>query len=197
MPRRSAVEAVAQAKAINEVSALVPAPSTVLAHSPDQTTLTDEQCVWLSFRAQCKTDDQATRKLNSYLALEESITKEVVAGWYQQPAFADLAVGVIGTDPIMGFQRLSETLFPAAYRALRSLLTGGSAQGQAKGLELLFKLNGMLIDRVKTDAPDTITSFTNALVKLQEVGVVEVYRGPKTGPIEDGEYTDVSDSGAD
>lgn len=147
------------------------------------------QALWLSHRAQSIDDDHATYLMNRQLEGEhkpkspddvyEPLSKEEVDGWWQSDNFNNLAAGVISTPSVAAFLRIADTLFPTAYRALHNLLSSKNANANARGLELLFRLHGMLIDRVQHDAPEAIESIADSLRELKDVVTMEVYAAPR------------------
>lgn len=158
------------------------------------------QAQWLSHRQQSSSDAHATQLLNTELGLDPPLTKEIIDEWWRSDNFCSLAAGVISTPSVPAFLRIADTLFPTAYRALNNLLSSKSANANARGLELLFRLHGMLIDRVQHEAPEAIESIAESLRQLNDVMTVEVYSTPKkadelpqnTNAV-DGEYTDLNE----
>lgn len=147
--------------------------------SPTDGQVSEIQALWLSFRRQTSTDKAAIDRVNQWLELKPPLTTEEINAWWTQEKFQDLANAVLETPATTSFLSLTEQLFPVAFRTLHSMLTSKDARAQGKGLELLLKMNGMLIERVKTDTPETIAEITKLLRETRSMNVVEVYRPVK------------------
>lgn len=203
MPRKSTVTAVAQAGRFLPTPADVRAKDqqqvdpSVQPHSSSSDQLSEVQCLWLSFRRQTASDRAALHRVNEWLALDPPLEEAEVSAWWRSEKFQDLANSVLETPATTSFLSLTETLFPVAFRTLHALLSSKDHRAQGKGLELLLKMNGMLIERVKTDTPETISEITKLLRETRSMPVIEVYRpsdrpkellGESTESILEGEY---------
>lgn len=147
--------------------------------SPTDGQVSEVQALWLSFRRQVNSDQAAIERVNQWLDLKPPLTEPEIKYWWTQEKFQDLANSVLETPPTTSFLSLTEQLFPVAFRTLHSMLTSKDVRAQGKGLELLLKMNGMLIERVKTDTPETIAEITKLLRETRSMNVVEVYRPVK------------------
>ena len=123
------------------------------------TEISEDQALWISFRVESKSDEEATRRFAEVI---HPLDGSQVALWRSDPDFdrflTDLPRGKRAT-----FLALSEHLFPAAYRAVFHLLTGKSDWARKNGAELLLKLHGMLVERSKVENSTEISVLVKML----------------------------------
>lgn len=80
--------------------------------------------------------------------------------WTTDPAFID-ALTLADTNRPLLFRAMSHALFGKAFRALSAMLDSPKSRG--KGVELLTRLHGMLIDRVRDERPDEFRELIHML----------------------------------
>lgn len=138
--------------------------------------LSERQALWITFRIESRSDDEATRRYNKSLVSSQAGELEPleVAVWRQDPEFAEF-LDVIPRSKKRAFTMLTENLLPAAYRAIFALITADKDWGRKHGVELLLKIHGLLIDRTQRDDSGELAQLIKMLRTTVESPVVNVY----------------------
>lgn len=120
-----------------------------------QTHLTEQQFEWLTWRMGVATDDEACEL--------SSIDQSLVDTWMADPEFVQIRQESM-ENKREAFRYLSSQLIPKTLRTINALLDADSISAQVKGVNLLLRAQGLLIDkRVVADA-DSISRLREALL---------------------------------
>lgn len=88
------------------------------------------------------------------------------AAWSHDPEYLE-AVRLFGSDRRTLWRAMTLTLFGPAYRALLIMLE--NPKTAAKGIELLSRTHGILIDRVRQEEPGQVQALLRALSENRPV----------------------------
>lgn len=134
-------------------------------------------------------DETATEQYNIWIGNpEKALTNSTTDRWWSGDSFSEMAVQVLHTPPTMAFLSMADTLLPMAYRAMYRLLDSRDARGVAKGIELLLRSKGLLIDTVRTDDSETVNKIFENIRKMENVVTQGVYLSPNRDKITEGEF---------
>lgn len=129
------------------------------------THLTERQTVWISHRLSLGDDLDA--------CVSAGVSVEEVISWRENPAFS-LAVQQGLWDKRGAFRQLTEQMMPLATRVIYQMLASGDDKTRAKGLALLLRSHGMLIDVKQTSSPDQVRELLEQLRAPVQVEVANV-----------------------
>lgn len=144
----------------------------------EQPHLTEDQFAWLAARLGVDTDAAAFRTLG-----ETELSPITVAGWRADPGFAAIEQIALGNKR-EGFKMLSTHLLPKALRRINGLLDAPSPRDVVKGVQLLLRVQGLLVDKVALVNKDDLA---NLFERLREPTQVTALPGPS---VVEGEYTE-------
>jgi hypothetical protein len=148
--------------------------------------LTEDQFAFLSWRLGLASDEEAADALGAELELGEPYSLEVIEAWHANPGFEGVYQTAIGNKR-EGFRLLAGHLLPKGLRVINSLLDSPSDKAREKGLTLLLRAQGLLIDKVTTASPDDISRL---FASLREPRPVAVHPGLPTTTVVEGEFTE-------
>jgi hypothetical protein len=134
-----------------------------------QAGVSEAQVRWLSYRLGCETDREACALTS---AGDAPVDLVAVRRWKRNEEFAKLYREGLGNKR-EGFRALSGQLLPKALRVLTELLDSEHERTRVQALTLLFRTNGMLIDKAQVADPDALAALVAALRAPKVMQVVE------------------------
>jgi len=137
--------------------------------------LTSDQALFLSFLMESNDLATATKKYN-----DQAETPADLEAWAGDEQFQEALV-LMRENRRMLFHALTFALFGRAFRGIAELMAMPTAAAKEKGILLLMRIHGMLIDKVKIQDPTETRSLLQELRRQMPVSVVE------------GQYTEVQD----
>jgi hypothetical protein len=139
--------------------------------------LSEEQVKWLSLRLGSESDEATCRVLN--------VSPVTVMAWRADPGFAAVEQTAMGNKR-EGFRLLTTHLLPKAVRRIEDLLDSASLRDVAKGVTLLLRVQGMLVDGQKLIDKDDLQMLMERLRAPSSITALP-------GPVVDGEFVERSD----
>jgi hypothetical protein len=141
----------------------------------DSPHLTEIQLKWLALRLGLPSDEEANR-INSVSAAQ-------LAEWRLDSGFAAVEQTAMGNKR-EGFRLLTTHLLPKAVRRIDDLLDSPSLKDVAKGLTLLMRIQGLLVDKVTLVDKDDLQRLMD---KLRSPVEITALPGPS---VVEGEFTE-------
>lgn len=117
--------------------------------------LTFDQAIYVSFLMDGLAPERANGAFTKMLSSPPDFE-----GWSQNREFLQ-ALSMIDTDRPTLFKAMTHALFGTAFRTTYTML--GNPKTAGKGVELLLRLHGLLIDRVKNETPDEVKKLYRVL----------------------------------
>ena len=126
--------------------------------------ITEQQFVWLSHRMGCEDDLEPCKIMQ--------LDPNIIADWLTQPDFSVVYEKVLGNKR-EGFKYLATQLLPKGLRVLNDLLDSSSVNAQVRGLQMLLRTNGLLIDKVQKVDSDAVNRLMESLRQMRPIISVE------------------------